>query len=125
MPQCECIPTFKKKMCEKCQLYTGKAVILSLSLSLASVGSTEFQTMTETYLSTKHLPHFKAPTNSFVFKYCNYFLDSYKPEKIMAIFRVHFMLIINNYLNTHERTKTLSFLFLKIKFIFHCKIKCY
>ena len=59
--------------------------------SVASVGSTEFKTMNEIYLSTKHLPHFKVPTYSFILKYSNYFLDSCKPGKIMAVFRVHFV----------------------------------
>lgn len=80
-------------MCGKCQLCIQKAVLSSF---LASTGSTEFLTkiMNEIYLSTKHFPHFKVPTHSFIFKYSNYFLDSCKPGKIMAVFRVHFVVII-------------------------------
>lgn len=58
MPQCK----LRKKIWDTCQLYIGRAVIFFFFVFLASVGSTEFKTMNEIYLRTKHLSHFKAPT---------------------------------------------------------------
>ena len=92
MPQCKLIPATGGKLCKKglSALYTQK----NSHFLKASVGSTGFKTMNETYLNTKQLPRFKVPTHSFTFKCYNYIPDNYKRGQIMTVFRGPFVVIL-------------------------------